>query len=371
MKKEKKQEKRPLSHLAFLLISLVLGLLVGFFIIFYLWQIGPASFFSFLRTDLDLNSPEYSNANVIIQEPKKVYVNQDIKINESSNYLSEAVFGVFAKDKKGTSSTYVLNEELFTGLVISSDGWLLINVLEQEKFDKNIVNKADSYIAISKKNKKMFEFEKMFFDEQNSLLFAKIKGAANLPVRNFVNIADLTPGQTLLAYNFSADVVLNSIKNFASGALVKSSDNFANYIEVNNPLPSSFKNSFVFDLNGDLIALVDANLKLRPVHDFRSSIFNFLDNKESLNFKYGISYTDLNDIFRADLPSHGALVTSVAKGSLAENAGILAGDVIVKINNYEVNTNLNNILNNFSLGDKLLISLWRDGSISDLRLELK
>ena len=52
MKKEKKQEKRPLSHLAFLLISLVLGLLVGFFIIFYLWQIGPASFFSFLRTDI-------------------------------------------------------------------------------------------------------------------------------------------------------------------------------------------------------------------------------------------------------------------------------------------------------------------------------
>lgn len=368
----KKREKNSLPHLAILLISLTLGLLVGLFIIFYLWQVGPASFLSFFKGDLNLNSPEYSNANVIIQEPKKVYVNQDIKINESNNYLSEAVVGIFPKAKNASSSRYIMEDSLFSGLVISSDGWVLVNVLEKDSFDKNIVNNPASYITISKKNKKMYEIEKMVFDAQSGLLFAKMKSASNLPVRNFVNISDLSVGQTLLAYNFSGDIMINSIKAFNSGKLIKSTDAFVNYLELNNALAGTFKNSFAFDLNGDLIALIDADLKLRPVHDFRSSIFSFLNNKEAVKFKYGISYIDLNDIFQEGLPNYGALVSApVLKGSLAESAGILEGDVIVKINNYEVTSDLNNILNNFSIGDKLVISLWRAGDIKELRLELK
>jgi len=368
----KKREKNSLPHLAMLLISLVLGLVVGLFIIFYLWQIGPASFLSLFKSDLNLNSPEYSNANVIIQEPKKVYVNQDIKINESNNYLSEAVVGIFAKAKNTSEARYVMEESLFSGLVVSSDGWVLVNVLEKDSFDKNIVNNPTSYITISKKNKKMYEIEKMVFDSQSGILFAKMKGVSNLPVRNFVNMADLSVGQTLLAYNFSGDIMINSIKGFNSGKLIKSTDSFANYLELNNALPASFKNSFAFDLNGDLIALVDADLKVRPAHDFRSNIFNFLNGKEVTKFKYGISYIDLNDIFQEGLPNSGALVLSaVQKGSLGESAGVLEGDVIVKINNYEISSDLNNILNNFSVGDKLTISVWRQGEIKELRLELK
>lgn len=372
----KKKEKNSLPSLVILLISLTLGLLVGLFVIFYLWQIGPASFLNLFKTDLNLNSPEYSNANVIIQDPKKVYVSQDLKINESNNYFSEAVVGFFTKSKTPLEARYIMEENLFSGLIISSDGWVLINVLNKDNFDKTIVNKIDSYVIISKKNKKLYEVEKMVYDSQGGILFAKIKNSANLPVRNFINISELSIGQTLLAYNFSGDIMINSIKDFNSGQLVKSTENFENYLELNTVLDPSFKNSFIFDLSGDLIALVDADLKIRPIHDFRSDIFNFLNNKEVVKFKYGLSYINLSDIYQDSLPNSGALIynngaAAVQKGLLGESAGILENDVIVKINNYEITGDLNNVLNNFSLGDKLNISIWRKGEIKEFRLELK
>lgn len=368
------KEKTSLPRLAMLLISLVLGLVVGLFVIFYLWQIGPASFLSLFKKDLNLNSPEYSNANVIIQDPKKVYVSQDLKIDEANNYLSEAVVGVFAKTKNNTESSstrYIMDEALFSGVVVSSDGWVLTNVLEKDAFDKNIVNNANSYLVVSKKNKKMYEVEKMVYDSQAGLLFLKMKGASGLPVRNLINVADLSVGQTLLSYNFAGDIMINSIKGFSSGKLIKSSDNFSSYLDLNLNLDNGFKNSFIFDLNGDLMALVDANLKVRPVHDFRSNIFNFLNNKEIVKLKYGLSYIDLNDVYQENLPSSGALITAVSKDLLGNKAGIVEGDVVVKINNYEIVGDLNNVLNNFSTGEKITVSVWRQGEIKELRLELK
>lgn len=359
-----------------LLISLTLGLLVGLFIIFYLWQVGPASFFTLLKTDLNLNSPEYSNANVIIQDPKKVYVSQDLKINESNNYLNEAVVGVFPKSKALSDARYIMDENLMSGLIISSDGWILVNVLHKENFDKAIISNPASYVVISKKNKKLHEIDKVVYDSSSSILFIKMKSSSNLPVRNFINVSELSVGQTLLAYNFSGDVMINSIKSFDSGKLVKSTESFTNLIELNTPLSPNFKNSYIFDLNGDLIALIDADLKVRPIHDFRSGIFNFLSNKEVVKFKYGLSYINLSDIYQENLPNSGALIynngaLAVQKGSLGEVAGILEGDVIVKINSYEIKGDLNDVLNNFSAGDKLNISVWRKGDIKDFRLELK
>lgn len=377
MEKNNKKNGLPVF---ILVVSLVFGTLGGILSSVYLWP----NFFSDFRgtqQDIDLDSPEYSSANFIIRDPKRVYISQDLKVDESKSYLSEAVVGVFLKPKnilESEKAEYILEKELLSGVVISSDGWVLLNVLGLNNFDKNILKNKELYSVISRKEKKIYDIEDIFWDSSKELLFMKIKDINNFPVRNFVNISELSSGQTVLAYNFGQQISVNYLKDINSGGVVKFTNNFKNLVLLDNTLSADFKNGFIFDLNGNLLALIDSNLAVRPIHDFRFDIYGFLKNKEIKIFNFGLYYINLTDLAGSNLPLAGALVRNnsslaVSKGSLAEVAGILEGDVITKINNYELtqSINLNDVLNNFSWGDKISIFVLRAGELKELKLDIK
>ncbi|HPT08726.1 MAG TPA: S1C family serine protease [bacterium] len=360
-----------------ILIALVFGILGGLISTFYLWP-NILNSNNFLSKEINLNSPEYNSANLVIQDPKKVYISQDLQVEESFNYLNEAVVGVFSKTKNTLDGNYVMTGELMSGLIISSDGWVLLNVLNDKNFDKNILKNTDSYVIISKKDKKVYNIETISDFSDTGLVFAKIKSDNSFTTRNFVNISDLRIGQTLLTYNFSSEIGINSLQKIDSGKNIKFSDDYRNSLILSNPLSKSMANSFLFSLNGDLLGLIDANLNAYPIHDFRSNVFSFLKNKEITNFSWGIYYVDLNNIASSNLPRYGAWVfnngaEAVVADSLASKLGIKTGDVITKINNYEINNynNLNDVLNNFIIGDSLSIFVLRDGATLELETDLK
>lgn len=363
-----------------IIVSFFLGLIGGGVAYVYLDFWGGSSLLD-MNQEVDLNSPKYNNTSLIIQDPKKVYISQDLKIEESLNYLSEAVIGVFPRVKENNQSyqdNYVIGEEDFSGLIISNDGWIIINVLENNNFDKNILKNKDSYIIVSKKDKKIYDIEEVVDFSDRGLLFIKIKDVNNLPARSFVNVADLRSGQTILAYNFSGEIIVETINSITSGDNLKLSNNYQNHITLNNDLPESFKNGYLFNLSGDLLALIDADLKIRPIHDFRSNIYGFLKNKEISDIKFGLYYLDLKNIVSGQLPVSGALVynnglSPFIKGQIAESSGLQIGDIITKINNYEISeqANFNDVLNNFVPGDKISLIIIRNGETAELKIELK
>lgn len=363
-----------------IIVSFFLGLIGGGVSYVYLDFWGGSNILD-MNQEVDLNSPKYNNTSLIIQDPKKVYISQDLKIEESLNYLSEAVIGVFPRVKEDNQSyqdNYVIGEEDFSGLIISNDGWVIINVLENNNFDKNILKNKDSYVIVSKKDKKIYDIEEVVDFSDRGLLFIKIKDVNNLPARSFVNVSDLGSGQTILAYNFSGEIILDIINSINSGDDLKLSNNYQNYITLNNNLSENFKNGYLFNLSGDLLALIDADLKIRPIHDFRPNIYGFLKNKEISDIKLGLYYLDLKNIVSSKLPVNGALVYNnglnpFIKGQIAESSGLQIGDIITKINNYEINNqvNFNDVLNNFVLGDKISLIIIRNGETVELKIELK
>lgn len=363
-----------------IIVSFFLGLIGGGVAYVYLDFWGGSSLLD-MNQEVDLNSPKYNNTSLIIQDPKKVYISQDLKIEESLNYLSEAVIGVFPRVKENNQSyqdNYVIGEEDFSGLIISNDGWIIINVLENNNFDKNILKNKDSYIIVSKKDKKIYDIEEVVDFSDRGLLFIKIKDVNNLPARSFVNVSDLGSGQTILAYNFSGEIILDIINSISSGDDLKLSNNYQNYITLNSNLSENFKNGYLFNLSGDLLALIDADLKIRPIHDFRPNIYGFLKNKEISDIKLGLYYLDLKNIVNGQLPVSGALVynnglSPFIKGQIAESSGLQIGDIITKINNYEISeqANFNDVLNNFVPGDKISLIIIRNGETAELKIELK
>lgn len=357
-------------------LALIFGILGGLISSIYLW---PNIFSSknLLNSEIDLSSPEYNKASLVIQDPKKVYINQDLQIEESVNYLQEAVVGIFLKNKNTLDGNYVMADELSSGLIISSDGWILLNVLNNKNFDKNILKNKNSYVIISKKEKKVYEIDDVYDFSNQGLVFIRIKSDKYFTTRNFVNISDLRVGQTLMTYNFSSEVGINYLQKISSGDNIKFSDSYKNFLILNSSLNENFANSFVFNLSGDLLALIDGNLDIRPIHDFRSDIFTFLKNKDLDKINWGLYYINLEDVASSTFPQYGAWVynnglEAVVKNSLADKTGIKTGDVITKINNYEINnrTSFNDILNNFIVGDNINVFILRDGQTQELKLKL-
>ncbi len=358
------------------LIIIIILILGNIFWSSRLSQYQTGSFWNF-NQDINLSSPQYSSAGFIIQGPRRVYINQDLKIEENLAYFNEAVLGVFLKNEDAKLG-YVVDNELLSGLIISSDGWVLLNSLGQEGIVNRILQDKASYVVVAKKDNKIYEIEDFVKASSSGLSLLKIKNSNSFPVKNFINTSSLRNGQSLLAYNFSGQVSVNFLSSIESGSNPKLFRSFKNNILLDSPLGADFRGGFVFDLSGDLLALIGNDSRITPVHDFRPYIFGFLKNKEFQVFDLGVHYVDLRDVIIEGKPAYGALIynnglPAIVEGSLAESAGLMDGDVITKINNYEINnySSLNDVWNNFVSGDKLTISVLRDSEIIDLKIEIK
>ena len=125
-------KKNTYSLAILLLLTALIFLVLGAIVWFSYFSPRPNVGFWGFGQEINLNSPEYSSAGFVIQDPRKVYISQDLKIDETVNYLDEVVLGIFPKAKdseKIDRADYFIGEEILSGLVVSSDGWVLLNVL--------------------------------------------------------------------------------------------------------------------------------------------------------------------------------------------------------------------------------------------------
>lgn len=90
----------------------------------------------------------------------------------------------------------------------------------------------------------------------------------------------------------------------------------------------------------------------------------------------GVSYSMVDDITAAmyQVPT-GAFVESVVKGSPAEDGGVKKGDIITEIDGNAVDTSLTSMLQEYEIGDKVTLRIWRmdragDGTYVELEVTL-
>lgn len=372
-----KNNKKNSFLFFFLLGSLFFGILGGIFSYFYFYKnFSDNQLFS---QELDLSSWNYDRANFVIQDAKKVVINQDLKIEENIGYFEEAVVGVFKKSKS-VDDFYFFDDSILTGLIVSSDGWVMINILGMESFDKNLIKDKSSYVVVAKKDKKIHEIEDVVYSEKEGVLFLKIKDINNFSVKSFVSPSDLKTGQSLILYDFSGKISPTNLLSKNSTPLIKSTDKFKNILTLNSEVLSDFKNSFLFDLNGSLVGLVSSDAQIHSINDFKPVIFGFFKNKKIDRVKFGLTYVNLFDVVgqNKDFYSEGAWLynnglSAVEKGSLAEKAGFKTDDIITRVNDYKIDSknDLFDVLNNFTVGDKLVFYVLRNDNLLEIKVDLQ
>ncbi len=308
----------------------------------------------------DLNSG--SRSGLIIRDPKKVVVNQDVKVEETINSISGSLVSVF---KDAGSNYYSLDKPLFVGLVVTSDGWIMSSLPAEIK--DNFSAKGYSVIA---SDRKIYKIDKInvIKNSLGDVIFFHLAGATNLSVRKIVSRAELSLGQSLVVLDNNKNVWPTNLASFRKTPDVLNSDSLNARLVLANNSDSLQKNSFIFNLSGDLAAVVGSNKEIIPAFSYNNYWQSFSNKEEMLNPFLGVNYLDLSI---ARIPSSnlskGALIyansdkVAIVKNSPAAVAGFVAGDVITWVNNQEINSDndLADLIATYKPGEKITITYLR------------
>jgi hypothetical protein len=365
------------NNLITILVATVFGLLAGaagaLFSGFYLGVNDSSLAFS---RELNLSGYGALSSNLVIRDPKKVVVNQDVKTDETIRDLRASLLGVFVK-KTDKNAYYELANPFSQALAATSDGWVM--AAWPKNFQKTDIEKIITDFVVIDSSRKTYKIDKVLADQEKigAFIFLHLQNASGLNVRRLIPDAEINTGQSVLLSAGRGSFFLNALSSKKASETVLSSDIYSQ--ELSLAYGEEARPSFVFNLSGDIIAAVDWQGKwlVSPALD---SYWRSLLKTASLRGPYlGVNYLDLSAITGDDnLPAKGARLQSngsgsaVLKNSPAEKAGLKSGDIITRFNGVEINTsnNLSVLLAAYSPGDSVDITYSRNGVSTDIELEL-
>lgn len=364
------------NYLPFILIATAFGLLAGvagtFLAGIYTADSGSFSF----NRELNLNDYGYLSSNLVIRDPKKVVVNQDVKADETIRSLQASLLGVFEKsDDK--NYYYDLNRPFASALAATSDGWVM--AAWPEEISKNGLGEISKKFIVIDSSRNIYSVDKAVVDNEKTgaFVFLHLSNASGLGVRRLVPDEEIKAGQSLLSAAPENVFLFNVLSGKNKSAYLLSSDAYSRIFSFNDQ--ESAKSVFVFNLSGEIIGAVDFQGKQLSSPALAAYWRSLLRNG-SLSWPYlGVHYLDLSAVVSTSSPLDkgvelrgGEGIPAVAKNSPAEKAGLKEGDIITRVNGTELNAenDLAVILSSYNPGDSLLLDYVRNGASAQVELNL-
>jgi hypothetical protein len=324
--------------------------------------------------EIDIANSVYDRASLVIRDAKKVVVNQDVKIEETASSLQPVLVSAF---KNKANDYYSLTDADAFGLILSNDGWVLLNGIKEA----NAAEIIKEYTVISS-DKKVYEIDKAFLVKisgDGNVVLGHLKGAVNLPVRQMAGAYNLKPGTSVIVLSADGKTLFTSIVSKERPGLLLNSDRPDIKINLTDSLDSNFENALVFNLGGDFVGWIDGDKELRPNYVFLPAWRAFIAKAKSVFPALGVNYLNLSMVKVPKLKiDKGAWLKSetgtlaVIPGSAADKAGLKEGDVITRINNQELdqNNDLAEVISSYLAGETISLTYDRAGVISEISLVL-
>ena len=334
-------------------------------------------------TEINIADINKNNQNLVIRNPKKVVVEQNTKISEIANSSRKNIVGIFKKlenkiekqeniEKFNIKNFYQINNELAQGLIITSDGWIITeyNISDAEKISTSTMEK---YVIIDY-NKKIYNIDKIISDDYSNYSYWHIR-ANDLPVKEFASKNSIKNGNIVVAVNWDGAIFVSNIIEIKdkNNKLIKSSEDFNSEIILSNTINKNFYGSYLFDLNNNLVGIINNDGKINFINNFLSCIDCLLKNKKIKHAYLGIKYIDLsslkqNNIISNNKYNNGALIYSTDE----KLTKLLKGDIIISINNIilDKNNSLSNIISSKTAGDEINVIYLRNKEKKSVKIKL-
>lgn len=253
-----------------------------------------------------------------------------------------------------------------SGVIISEDGYIVTN---------NHVIKDASEIEITLNNKKTYKAKLIGTDNKMDIALLKIDADAKLPYSSFADSDNVKVGEWVLAvgnpYNLTSTVTAGIVSAKARNLDTNGMQSFIQTDAAVNPGNSG---GALVNTHGELIGIntmissqtgsyvgysfaVPSNITRKIIED----IMEFGNVQRGI---LGIQGGELNGVTSKELgikETEGVYVKKVDKNSGAEKAGLLSGDIIVKLDNQNVSTfaDLTGYINTKRPNDKILVTYLR------------
>lgn len=363
------------NNLNSIIFGTVFGLLAGITgaLFINLNSISDLNNLNFNR-EVNFNDYGYLSPNLVIRDPKKVVVSQDVKVDETIRDIQGSLLGVFTRN----DDYYDLEKPYTQAVAATSDGWVM--ALWPEKTLNTISNKDILTYVIVDSQREVYDIDQIIVgsNEMSNLVFFHLDKADTLTVKRLLPEEEIKLGQSLILATINSSYILDSLSQKSFDAYYLNSDQY----EQNIVLACNQEKTpaIAFNLSGEILGLIDreGNCLLSPTINayWRTLLYDNVLERASL----GLNYVDLSLVIPSsdDLPDKGALITSIdktpalVKGGVAEKAGLQEGDIITRFNGIEINkdNNLSSLILTYNPGDTVFIYYLRDGAEGEAEVVL-
>jgi S1-C subfamily serine protease len=271
-----------------------------------------------------------------------------------------------------------------SGVIYTKDGYIVTN--------RHVVDFADD-ITVILPDKREFKAKKIGTDPSTDLAVLKID-ENNLPVVELANSDDSKLGQWVLAIGNPFDFLTSTV----TAGIISAKGRDINIIDDERALEEFIQTDAAVNPGNSGGALIDANGKLLgittaiatptgvyagysfaiPSNLMKKVVELIIENKKDIVEKptLGVSAASITKDIQKEYDLNtdkGVYVVEVIKGSVADNFGILVGDIITKVNSNEIEAfeDLRKVLNFSKYGDILNITIIRDNKIKTIAVKLK
>lgn len=327
------------------------------------------------------------NRQSIVLQQGEIVAEVFKKVSPSTvSITTEAVVDATSRQLYGTTS---VEQGEGSGIIISADGYVMTN--------KHVVPSGTSKVGVVLADGTTYtDVTVVGRDPLNDIAFIKINGVNNLPAAELGDSDQIQIGQQVVAVGNALGEFQNSVTSgiiSGKGRPIEASDGNGTSEQLENLLQTdaaiNFGNSGgpLVSLEGKVIGVNTAISQTGqaigfaiPINDVKSLVNSVLKNGKIVRPYLGVRYVSLDKATAEQLGlsvAQGAYITTngqaIISGSPAQKAGLQPGDVITKVNGTEVTEvrSLASSMSQFAPGDKVTLTIVRDGKTQDLSVTLE
>ncbi len=284
-------------------------------------------------------------------------------------------FGRFF-DQPGQQRRERRTEGQGSGFIIDSSGYIVTNNHVADGADKIVVTMPDG---------RKFDATLVGHDAKTDLALIKVN-ATGLPHVAFGDSDHARVGDWVVAIGnpfglggtATAGIVSARGRDIQSGP-------YDDYLQLDAPINFGNSGGPVFNAGGDVIGVTTAifspnggNIGIGfaiPANQAKTVIGELRNNGSVERGWLGVQIQNLDDELAASLKvpnQHGALVAEVVKDGPAAHGGVLAGDVITRFNDREIDSarTLSRVVAEAAPSKAAKVTVWRDGKSRELNVKL-
>lgn len=272
-------------------------------------------------------------------------------------------------------------EAMGSGVIIDADGYIVTN--------NHVVQDADN-ITVTLNDKRVYKATIIGADASTDLALIKIE-EKGLPFLTYGNSDDAKIGEWVLAvgnpFNLTSTVTAGIVSAKARDINILGAQGAVeSFIQTDAAVNPGNSGGALVNLKGELIGINAAIASgtgnyvgysfAIPSNIVKKVVDNFMKYGRIQKGLLGIRYKEIDDQFAKDndLPSvKGVYVQEVIEGGAAAKAGVRKGDVILQMQGMPVDSKseLLEIVNQHNPGDKINLTVYRDGKQMDISLILQ